>query len=196
MLAYVFWHRPGDAVAPADYERALARLHRSLSRHPPVGFRSSATLRAGALPWLAAAEQGSVAPAYEDWYLVESYAALGALEAAALAGGHRSAHDAAARSRGRAAAGLYRLLEGHPDPGLAHVSVWIDPARGHAFPLLADLLADGMDAERCGLWQRVLMLGPAPEYCLIGPTTGAGVAPTRLPRGWSALHLARESIAD
>ena len=77
MLAYVFWHRPAAGVQQTAYEQALTRFQRSLARRPPAAYAGGACLRADTLPWLAGEGQG-----YEDWYLVEDFAALGVLNAA------------------------------------------------------------------------------------------------------------------
>jgi hypothetical protein len=199
VLAFLSWHRPAPDVAREAYESALERFHRSLAHQRPSGFRGSASARVERVPWL----DGAV---YEDWYVIDDWAALGVLEEAAVSRGHRTAHAAAAALTGMETAAVYRLLEGSADPGRASVAVWVSPsghdapARGHERPALAQLLGDGIDPERDGLWQRCLVLGPAPEYCLLAGASSpevdvpAGVAPGRLPRGWTATALAREVL--
>jgi len=189
VLAYVFWHRPAPGVAQEGYEQALARFQRSMTANPPGGFVCCACLRVDSLPWLA-----GEGPGYEDWYVLEDFAALGVLNEAAVGRGHVSAHDAAARHAGPGTGSVYRLLEGHGHPGEARVAVWIDKPRGVASPLLAGLLGDGMDAPHAGLWQRQLALGPAPEYCVLASAVPPGVAATRLPHGWSAVVSEREPL--
>jgi len=181
MLAYVFWHRPADGVEPEAYAAAVRRFHHSLAVHAPGGFLHSVSLHAPAPNWLDGARE-----ALEDWYVVEDFAALGVLGEAAVGRGHRSVHDEAARRAGPGAGGVYRLLEGSANFDEVRVAVWIEKPRGVASPLLAALLGDGMDGSRSGLWQRQLVLGPAPEYCLLSDAVPAGVAPGRLPHGWSA----------
>ncbi|HTA12778.1 MAG TPA: hypothetical protein VK765_05085 [Solirubrobacteraceae bacterium] len=187
MLAFLAWHRPEPGVERDVYERALERFHRSLAHRPPSGFRGSASARIEQVPWL----DGAV---YEDWYLVEDWAALGVLEEAAVAHGHATAHDAAAALTGMETAAVYRLIEGSADPGRALAATWVSAARGHERSALAQLLGDGIDPECDGLWQRCLVLGPAPEYCLLADEAPAGVAPGRLPRGWAATTLGREVL--
>jgi hypothetical protein len=188
MLAYLFWHRPAAGVAAEAYESAIIRFHRSLAAHPPVGFLHSVCLRAGTLAWLGGGD------GYEDWYVVEDFAAIGVLNEAAVARRHVTAHDEAARRAGPATGAIFRLLEGAATPALARVAVWVDKPRGVESPVLAALLGDGMDAARAGLWQRQLSLGPAPEYCVLASEVPAGVASTRLARGWSATAAAREPL--
>ncbi len=206
MLAYLFWHRPAEGVERETYERAGEHFHRSLAHAPPVGFRGSALYRAQAPPWLSGegAAHGTV---YEDWYFVEDFTALGVLNKAAVAHGHRGVHDEIAHRYGSGAGGLYALREGHahlnatlagsadaPASGAPTEAIWIARPRGAHPAELADLLGDGMDPARSSLWRRALVLGPAPEYCLLAPEPPAGVAATRLPEGWTATICAREAI--
>jgi hypothetical protein len=187
MLAYLSWHRPAPEVACDAYRSALERFHRSLAHRPPSGFRGSASFHVEGLPWLDG-------PGYEDWYLIDDWAALGVLEGAAVSRGHVSAHDAAAALTGIETAALYRLLEGCANPGRTTATTWVSAARGHERPALGDLLGDGIDPERDSLWQRCLVLGPAPEYCLHAGEAPAGVAAGRLPSGWSATTITHATV--
>jgi hypothetical protein len=217
VLAYVFWHRPREDSAREDYEQAELAFHRSLARARPAGLRGTALFRVAELPWLppspGAAEpgapgggasyetgHGSGADAgYEDWYLVEDYTALGILNEAAVGHGHRTVHDDVARRFGAGAGGLYGLVEGELGPGVdsigaASVAVWVARTPAVQRYGLGELLGDGMDPDRATLWRRQLVLGPAPEFCLLASAVPPGVAPARLPTGWSARTLAREAL--
>ncbi len=191
MLAYLLWHRPAGGVEHETYEHACERFHRSLHHSPPAGLRGSAVLRLAECPWLASPQEAT----YEDWYLLDDFTALGVLNEAAVAHGHRSAHDGVARRFGSGAGGLYGLLEGHADLTHAPHAVWISRPPGEPRGELAQLLADGVDPAHASLWRRALVFGPAPEYCLLAPETPQGVAPTRLPSGWRAQAVTRELIA-
>jgi hypothetical protein len=193
VLAYITWHRAAAGVDAVAYERALERFHRSLAHVPPSGFRGSSAFRVEEMPWRADAGEAET-PGYEDWYLVDSWSALGVLEEAAVARGHASRHEAVAAMAAQATGAVYRLGEGHPRLADARVGVWVAAAQGHRAPTLADLLGDGMDREAAGLWRRCLGLGPAPEYCLLAPEVPAGVAPARLPPGWKSLVGERRAI--
>jgi hypothetical protein len=205
VLAYVFWHRPLAGVAVADYEHAEIAFHRSLARARPAGLRCSAVFRVPELPWLAPAPGGaqgqpdSGGAGYEDWYLVEDYTALGVLNEAAVAHGHRTVHDELARRFGAGTGGLYGLVEGElasgcDSVGEASIAVWVARTPGVQRRALGELLGDGMDPRHASLWRRQLVLGPAPEFCLLAPELPAGVAPTRLPAGWTASSFAREAL--
>jgi hypothetical protein len=197
VLAYVFWHRPAAGVHAEDYERALVRFHHSLAESPPAGFASSVTLRAAELPWLAPVEGGSPI-GYEDWYLVENWTAIGVLEAAAVSRGHAGAHDKAAHAMGAGTGAVYRLLEGSESLTDMHSAVWVTRPLGAEEPQIADLLEDGFDPADSALFQRSLVLGPAPELCLLSIAPGAGaetgVSGSRLPAGWRATSAAREPL--
>jgi hypothetical protein len=201
MLAYVFWHRPLEDTAVEAYERDQVAFHRSLAHAPPAGFQSSAVFRVATgpngLPWF----EG---PGYEDWYFVEDYTALGVLNTAAVSHGHRSVHDRVAHHFGGGAGGLYGLIEGHPPiaPGAfdeESVAIWVGRSPGVPRRALGELLGDGMDSRHASLWRRQLVFGPAPEFCLLSGDRSklglpAGVAPTRLPKGWTASVFEREAL--
>jgi hypothetical protein len=201
VLAYLSWHRPAvgaDLAELSAYERALAQFHHSLEHMPPSGFRGSATFRTQELPWPLAGQDADQRgwAGYEDWYLLDDWAAVGVLEEAAVSRGHLSAHEKVASLSGGVTGAVYRLVEGHPNLLETRVAVWVTPAPEHADPSFAALLGDGMDPAGGGLWRRSLGLGPAPEYCLLVAEAPAGVAPTRLPKGWSATTISRERLAS
>jgi hypothetical protein len=190
VLAYLFWHRPLDPAAVEAYEQAQLTFHRSLARNRPVGMCGSASFRVPSIPWL------SGVSGYEDWYLLEDYTALGVLNEAAVGHGHRTPHDDAARRSGGGAGGLYGLVEGERADVLAAgtLAVWVARPPGSERRPLGELLGDGMDPRHASLWRRQLVFGPAPEFCLLAGEASAGVAPARLPEGWSAMTLAREVL--
>jgi hypothetical protein len=212
VLAYLFWHRPHEPAAVEDYEQAQIAFHRSLARRPPVGLCGSAVFRVAELPWRSGtageaqppgeAEAPASHPAYEDWYVVEDFAALGVLNEAAVGRGHRTAHDQLARRSGPGSGGLYALLEGEGSmmgqgasaPGERSPAIWVQRPPGSRPRMLGELLGDGMDPARSSLWRRQLVLGPAPEYCLLAHERPPGAAATRLPAGWTATTLEREVL--
>jgi len=202
VLAYVFWHGPRAAGASEEYERALIAFHRSLARSLPVGTRATASFRIGSPPWRGAGPVAADAAlladgGYEDWYLLDDFAALGVLNEAAVGRGHRSLHDAAAHRSGAGAGGLYALVEGEPCAqalGDAKLASWIARPGGSTQRALGELLGDGMEPEHASLWRRQMNLGPAPEFCLLARELSAGVGDARLPAGWSATTLARDVV--
>lgn len=212
MLAYLLWHRPADGIEQEAYERAGEGFHRSLHHAPPAGFRGSAIFRVEGLEWLngdarrgldrgAGKGPGGGIPndldgvaGYEDWYLLDDFAALGVLNEVAVAHRHRTAHDEIARRFGAGAGGLYGLMEGRAELAGAPLGIWISRPPGAAKPALAEMLGDGIDPEHSSLWRRSLVFGPAPEYCLLAHEPPAGIASNRLPQGWRATITTREEI--
>ena len=153
MLGYVFWHRPAPGTDPALYELALAGFHSALAAAPPPGFHRSWVFRLASIPWLGSAT------GYEDWYLVDDFAALGALNEAAVAASRKAPHDAVARLAAEGVGGVYRLVSGEPQPEAVAVAAWLSKPAGKAD---ADFVAE---LGRT-VWQRQMTLGPTPEFCL------------------------------
>jgi hypothetical protein len=132
VLAYVFWHRPAPAVA--GYESGLVAFHEALRAHPPTGFRSSRSFRLDAAPWLA----GEGTP-YEDWYVVDSWAALGALNLGAVSGARSTPHDAVARLSREGAGGVYAPVRGDEQMLLGPAAEYVveEPAETLPWPAAA-----------------------------------------------------------
>jgi hypothetical protein len=159
MLAYVFWHRSRAGVDRVAYEAAQRAFHEK------IGV-SSACFRLARLPF--AGEDG-----YEDWYLVDGWVGLGALNEAAVDVSRRVRHDRAAEMAAAGWGSVYELVRGS-----ARIPVgvsWRDKARGQA---TADFLAS-LDAAT--VWRRQLALGPAPEFCLSAPASDERVSVRRRP---------------
>ena len=153
-LAYVFWHWPARA---AGYEELLQGFHDAL------GVPGSVTFRLQRAPWDGAAPQP-----YEDWYPVDGWAALGELNDLAVGGARRAPHDAAARAAGDGTAGVYRRLrEGPPLHAVTHAA-WFGKPPGVGYEDFERQLADALRGTEAAVWQRQLVLGPAPEYAVLG----------------------------
>ena len=149
MLAYVFWHQPAPGIESDDYESRLQAFHDRMQSDPPAGFLESAAFRVSGLPWLDG-------PGYEDWYLVDGWAAVGVLNDSAVDAHHAPDHDAVAVHAGAGAGAIYRHIAGElhlADSGRADWS--------HKRP------EAGPEPAEEALWQRQLVLGPAPEFCLL-----------------------------
>ena len=104
----------------------------------------SASFRLQSMPF------GDHGPGYEDWYLVDDWNALGELNVTAVDAAHKAPHDAAARRAAAGWGGVYALVGGDAlePPEAARWS--------HERP------------QASVLWQRQMVLGPAPEYCAAG----------------------------
>ena len=171
MLAYVFWHVPGRDITAADYEARLAAFHARLRAGAPPRLGPTAAVALGAIPWLGGAA------GYEDWYLVEDFAALGWLGEAAVSGARRAPHDAAAAAAHSGVAGIMGHVAGPLLPERPGWSAWLQKPAGVGYEPFHTELAAAVGGE-ASVWQRQLTLGPATEYCVI-----AG-APRALP--WPA----------
>jgi hypothetical protein len=160
MLAYLFWHWPAPGQDADLYVERLLAFHRALRFAPPAGFHGSRVLAIEGTPWTPGLQ------AFEDWYLVGDFAALGALNEAAVTASRQAPHDAVARLAGGGAGGLYRRRA----TGAAAIerAAWFAKPAGEPY---AAFLARLPAAEA---WQRQMVLGPAPEFCLLGPAP-AGV---------------------
>ena len=149
MLAYVFWHRPRSGVEVAAYEAALGEFHRALAGAALEGLLGSAAYAADRLPWL------GDRPGYEDWYLLDASSALDSIAGGAVTGPLEAPHHEIAAMTGAMAAGVYALIRGAGTEGTAQ---WF----GGAAP----------DPPGVALWRRQLVLGPTPEFCLLGGAAG------------------------
>jgi hypothetical protein len=160
VLAYLFWHEPDGSIDVADYERRLAAFHARMHANPPPGFAGSRAFRVGGLPWAADAT-------YEDWYLVDDWPALGVLNAAAIDAVHAADHDAVASRAGNGAGGVYALRAGALPLADAGAAEWTDKPRGTDYDSFTRSLIADLGAADFALWQRQMVLGPAPELCLL-----------------------------
>jgi hypothetical protein len=151
MLAYVFWHRPADGVDGALYEDALRRFHESL-------HRPSASFRLQELPF--AGVDG-----YEDWYLIEDWRGLGALNADAVDSERGPSHQAVANLAASGWGGVYALVVGTVEPPSG--TRWLSKPSGQSY----DEFVGSLEGKT--VWQRQLVLGPAPEFC-VGEEKSAG----------------------
>jgi len=153
MLAYVFWHWPSPSVDSTVYRKELLAFHRMLAAHPSEGLQGSRVWSVTGAPWL------PIENAFEDWYLVEDFTALGKLNEAAVAGRRRDPHDSVARLVGGGVGGVYRRLTEGNQP-LERVS-WLTKPSGMGYAVFLARMPPGVE-----LWQRQMVLGPAPEFCL------------------------------
>lgn len=173
MLAYVFSHRTASGVDVAVYEAALRRFHATLASAPPSGFVRSSTFKVG--------------DRYSDWYLVESSAALDALNAAAVSGARTPAHDTAARMAVDGVGKLYSLVSGEPAAGSGFEIQFSKPA-GVGYAEHYERLRPYSGGPGVSLWRRMMVLGPQPEFCLIAP------AEIELPHEFRPEALRRDPI--
>jgi hypothetical protein len=154
LLAYVFWHRPHRDVEAGEYEEAQRQFHRRLEV-------PSACFRLEELPFKAVG-------GYEDWYLIDDWARLGELNAAAVDARHRGDHDRAAALVSAGWGAVYAHARGEVE--IPSEADWRDKPRGEPVEAVLTDVPAGTP-----VWRRQLVLGPAPEICV-----GAGSARARI----------------
>jgi hypothetical protein len=160
MLAYVFTNWPLGDVDTGDYERGLKELHEAFGRHRSPGYVGSAIFRVTGVPWLARPR------GYEDWYFLENSAALDPLLATALSEPLQEAHQRVTRMAGGGMGGLYRLRGGRGEVKGTRGVAWISKPAGLGYAEFHAMLAPLVSQQGATLWQRMLGLGPATEFCL------------------------------
>ena len=178
MLAYVLWHWKTPRAEAAGYEARQRAFHAALAAEPPESFLGSFVVGLTGAAWAASGGE-----AYEDWYLIKDFAALGHLNAGAVSAGRAAPHDAVAALAGGGSAGLYDLKAGEV-VRRPQISCWFRKPEGVTYAGLAETLAPLVEGCHGALWMRQMTLGPAPEYCLhsaVPVTFPAGFSPLAIP---------------
>jgi hypothetical protein len=160
VLAYVFWHRPAAGTDTGAYEAALTGFHATLAGVPSPGFGGSCVVALESAAWL----EGD-GPAYEDWYLVADWAALGELNAHAARGPRAAAHDAAAAAAATGAGGVSAPVAGPGVPPATAWRGWVGKPARMRYPDFHAALAAALPPGAAA-WQRQMTLGPAGEYVI------------------------------
>jgi hypothetical protein len=143
------------------YEKRLALFLGALNSNKPAGFVEALSFRVVALPW--GPPHGVL---YEDWYVVESFAALGALNEAAIAGEIRGPHDSIAKGYTKGAGGIFRSINQGIRLHQARYAMWIEKAVGPSYQMFYDEVAKVVGDNRTDLWRRQMVLGPSPQFCV------------------------------
>ena len=179
MLAYVFWHEPRAGVEIDRYVALLGAFHRALAAAPAPPVSRSWSVRLDAAPW-----GSGPADAFEDWYLVDDWSALGALNDAAVRAPRDDAHDAIAALATNGAGAVYALAHGELDGPRAWAGWLAKPDRMPYATFVPRLLA-ALDGTGAAVLRRQMVLGPAPEYVVLAdrepalpwPLTSTGPRP-------------------
>lgn len=160
MLAYVFWHWPRPGIASDEYETRQRAFHAALAARGPSALQRSYIWRVTGPSWT------PVTVAWEDWYLLDDSAGLDALNAAAVSDPLRAEHDSAAELADGGVAALYTPAgprAGQPFSLEGRYALWFHKPEHMRYSTLYQRLGD--DLPR--LWMRMMVLGPAPEFCLM-----------------------------
>jgi hypothetical protein len=180
MLAYLFWHQPGEDVPRERYEQALAGFHHRLREVPVAGLVAWGTARVRGLPWMPG-------DGYEDWYAVDDYTALGVLNDAAVDASHVEAHDLAAHAARFGAGGLYALERGKISAQARHC-LWLSKPAGVGYASFGEQLATHTGGAPVSVWRRQMVLGPSPEFRVTADRELA------LPDAWAPLGCELEGL--
>jgi hypothetical protein len=168
MLMYLFWHWPRPEVAPHDYETDEALFQAAIADAAPSGLIAPATFRCSGATWVNGGGTG-----YEDCYLLDNSGALDPLNEAAVVGGRKQPHDRLAAGMEAGAGALYSLRSGMPSAVPAGDALWFSKARGVPYADFYERIRPLTDQPGATLWRRQMVLGPAPEFCLIGASSSA-----------------------
>ncbi len=160
-LAYVFWHWPRLGASAAAYEGKLRSFQSALRAARPDLVADLLSYRVGPLPWGPKDRQ-----LYEDWYLVEDFAALGSLNDAAVAGGIKDLHDSVAADYLKGAGGVFKRMLGSLSLGEAGYATWIEKVVGTPYKSYYDEVAELLGNGESDLWRRQMVLGPSPQFCV------------------------------
>jgi hypothetical protein len=182
MLAYIFWHAPFANTDPRDYEAALLGFQADLAAAPPPGLASCAAYRIAAVPWL------DDRPGYEDWYFVNSFAALEALNDAAINARRAPIHAGVASKMEVGHGGLYRHFLGEAQAGSGRVA-WLRRPRGIQYEQPLREIATGATGF-ASCWRRQMVLGPAEEFAV----AGSSELELSAPPGWTMQMVERTAL--
>jgi hypothetical protein len=172
-LAYLFWHWPATGADPGQYARDLVAFQAAL------GLPGAHSLRLRRAPF-----DGPPDGVFEDWYPVDGWAALGELNERAVSGDRRAPHDTAAARAAGGAGGVYRLVAGDAALAAPAFAAWLAKPAGETYEAFLPALEAA--APGAAIWQRQMVLGPAPELAVLAP------APVSLP--WPSIATGPEPV--
>jgi hypothetical protein len=182
MLAYVFVHQPAGDAGEEGYASRLAGFDQALAAAPPPGFIE---------PWVWKLAAGPFGEAFEDWYLVEDWAALGTLNQVAVTDDRKAPHDEITSLAVSGAGAIYQLVYGGKRNPTATYRTRVAKPIGVPYATFQERLelAAGPDGT---VWKRQMALGADLEFLIDTPSRPAeGV----LDRPVTALHAIHHSKA-
>jgi len=180
MLAYVFVHDANEDADRRQYRVCLGAFHDALAFSPPDGFVRS---------WAWQVEAGPLGHAFEDWYLVEDWAALGSLNEAAVTGSRKAPHDEIASLAGEGVGAIYGLARGEPSTSASH-RLRVGKPLDVPYPEFEAALYEAVGSAAT-VWKRQMVLGSDLEF-LVDCAARPADAILGQAADISALHLVHE----
>ena len=162
MIAYVFWHWRDPRIEEIAYQQLLINFHERLHRHKPSGFLDSAVFQMEQAPW-----SGMELETYEEWYILENSSAIDALRILMEKGRCKEHHERFKQWDTGGIGGLYSLQQEplHFDCTMIQAAHWFSRPTGVTEEALQMMLQNQRQQEPGYCWRRILLLGPAPEFC-------------------------------
>jgi len=161
LFAYVFWHWPRPEISRDSYETKLTAFLHALSSEEPAGLVEALSFRVEALPWFP--QRGNL---YEDWYIVDNFAAIATLNETAIGGGARGPHDSIAKDYMKGAGAIFKSIKGDIRVRDARLAIWIEKGIGQPYQSYYDEVAKSVGDRKADLWRRQMVLGPSPQFCI------------------------------
>ena len=178
MLAYVFWHWPQSNVDRDSYVNHVIDFHNTLAANKPPGFHHSFVFRFRGASWL-----NTTGEAYEEWYLLDTSAAMDPLNDAAVSGVCEEPHNRVAREAADGTGGLYRLRAGLGQLSETRHALWLSKPAGVSYKDFYSTLEPLTSQPGVAVWGRQMTLGPTTEFCIHSSNQ------IELPPGYSSLQL-------
>lgn len=184
MFAYVFWHAKPANMDAAKYEMALLRFGGALRGMKISGLLGNVSYSIDFAPWLDE-------PGYEDWVWVENLSVFETLNVQAVSGPMEGPHAGISQMTKHGGFGaFYYLIEGkHQVLGDSKV-FWVSRPRGIRWAEAVPAILQSANRD-VSVWRRFMVLGPAPEFAIVGP---ADLRLT-LPTDWKSLEIVRRKVS-
>jgi hypothetical protein len=127
----------------------------------PAGLIDALSFRIDKRPW-----KTKTGNSYEDWYVLEDFSAMGIMNEAAVSSTVFKSHESIARVASGGTGGIYKLIKGKLELRESHFSVWMQKPQGISYKSFSEIISRISERGRTKVWQRQMVLGPAPEFCL------------------------------
>jgi len=189
VIGYAFWHIAEDESNYSLYEETLIRFGEALSESNIPGVLGCASYAIHETPWVD--EPGHLAaPSHEDWVWLTDSSVLETLNDRAVSHDMAAPHGAIARiTKHRGFGSLYYLVDGEHSMLSDSTVYWLARPRGVDWHEVMAAIVSSTCSKVC-VWRRLMVLGPAPEFAIVGPP---GLA-LDIPGDWNATAVNRRRL--